>query len=201
MKPRTVRLPDSRVWLRVADPKWADPLDPSYARRTGGRWNPPGSFATLYLNGDVVTARLQIERMLAGSPVRLDDLDDEAYFLVAAMLPRAQMSADATSEAGLRALQLPKSYPCDPSGKEVPQPVCQEIGARIREEGLRGVWCRSACTSDGRGREVAWFPATRRSQARAVWDTPLPLSSWRSVTDWADLGLGDQPEPCPARKG
>jgi RES domain-containing protein len=115
VKPRTVRLPDSRVWLRVADPEWADPLDPSYARRTGGRWNPPGSVATLYLNGDVVTARLQIERLLAGSPVRLDDLDDEAYILVAAMLPRAQMSADATSEAGLRALQLPKSYPCDPS--------------------------------------------------------------------------------------
>jgi hypothetical protein len=48
----------------------------------------PHILAALYLNADVLTARAQIERMLAGSPVRIDDLDDDAYVLVAATVPR-----------------------------------------------------------------------------------------------------------------
>jgi hypothetical protein len=40
---------------------------------------------------------MQIERMLAGSPVHIDDLDDEGYVLVAATLPRAQTCADAAT--------------------------------------------------------------------------------------------------------
>ncbi len=111
MTPDTVRLPDGRVWLRLAKPDWADPLDPSHAQQNGGRWNPPGSFATLYLNGDVATARMQIQRMLAGYPVRIEDLDDGAYVLVAATLPGSQTCAEATSPSGLEVLGLPDSYP------------------------------------------------------------------------------------------
>ena len=195
MTPRTVRLPERRVWLRLADPDWPAPLDPSFAQRNGGRWNPPGSFPTLYLNGDVVTARLQIVRLLAGSPVRIEDLDDEAFVLVAATLARTQTGADAVTPAGLEALELPVTYPCDGSGEEVPHQLCQPLGARIRAGGLRGVWCRSASTPDGRGRELAWFPATRRSHAKAVWDSPLPLGSWRDATGWPDLGLEEQSDP------
>jgi hypothetical protein len=179
----------------VADLDWRDPLDPSYARVRGGRWNPPDSHATLYLNGDVVTARSQIERMLVGSPVRMDDLDDEAFVLVAATLPRAQTCADATTAPGLRALDLPASYPLDESGEEVPSARCQQIGGRAHEDGLRGVWCRSAATVDGRGRELAWFPATGRSRARPVWSVPLRLGGWRDATHWADLNLPDQAQP------
>jgi hypothetical protein len=197
VKPRAVRLPDGRVWLRVADPEWRDSLDPSHAQRQGGRWNPPGSFPALYLNADVTTARLQIGRLLAGSPVRMDDLDDGAYVLVAAVLPAEQAAADACSRGGLGALRLPASYPLDPEGNEIPHRVCQEMGARIRETGLRGVWCRSACTPDGQGRELAWFPATPRSRARPVWDAPLPLGSWRDAVSWSELGLGEQEDPRP----
>jgi hypothetical protein len=195
VRPLTVHLPDERSWLRLAEPEWRDPLDPSYAREQGGRWNPHDSFATLYLNADVATARLQIERMLAGSPVHLDDLDDEAYVLVAATLPRGQQCADAVTLAGLRSLGLPDSYPQDPTGGHVGHDVCQPIGERLRAAQLRGVWCRSASTADGRGRELAWFPATSRSLARPVWRAPLPLGRWRHAARWADIGLPEQPDP------
>lgn len=194
MRARAVRLPDRRVWLRVADPAWRDPLDPSFAQARGGRWNPPGSHATLYLNGDPVTARLQIERLLEGSPVHVEDLDDTAYVMVAATLPRTQTCADATTSAGLSALGLPDTYPRGPGGRPVKQSVCQAIGRQIHDERLRGVWCRSARVLDGRGRELAWFPAARRSRARPVWAVPLPFGQWRYAADWADIELPDQPD-------
>jgi hypothetical protein len=67
-----------------------NPLDPSFAQRLGGRWNPPGEYPTLCLNADLATARSQLERMLEGYPAGLDDLDDDAFLLVAARLPERQ---------------------------------------------------------------------------------------------------------------
>jgi RES domain len=183
------------VWLRVAHPSWNDPLDPSYAREHGGRWNRRGAYATLYLNGDVATVRLQIERMLAGTPVVFDDLDDEAYTLVAARLPRAQICADAVTVGGLRSLGLPRNYPVNARGGEIKYERCQADGARLRASGVRGVWCKSACTPDGRGRELAWFPASAHSKARPVWAKPRPLGAWRFARVWSDLGFEEQPDP------
>jgi RES domain-containing protein len=195
MTPKPVRLPDRRIWLRLADPDWTDPVDPSFAHQRGGRWNRPSSFPTLYLNGDLDTARLQIERLLTGSPVRPEDLDDAAYELVAVTLPRSQTCADAVSEEGLKALGLPGTYPISRSGKAVPHQVCQRVGEKVHSIRFRGVWCRSACSPDGRGRELAWFPATGRSRARVVGDQALPFGAWKNATDWADLGLEPQRDP------
>lgn len=191
----TVLLPDARVWLRVADPEWNDPLDPSYATVSGGRWNPPGAFATLYLIADLATARMQIQRLVEGTPFSADDLDDDAYVLVAATLPRNQACADAASPAGLRALGLPASYPLGTDGERVSHEHCQSVGARVHAANLRGIWYISAASRDGVGRELAWFPATPRSKARPVWREPLPLGSWRDASVWADVGLADQREP------
>jgi hypothetical protein len=177
----------------VADRDWLDPLDASFAEHSGGRWNPPGSFRTLYLNADVATARLQVAAMLDGQPVRVEDLDDAAYVLVAATLPRGQTCAEAVTDGGLRALGLPASYPLDEGGKPLPRASCRSIGAKLRGGGLRGVLCRSASTADGRGRELAWFPATIRSRAHPVWNEPLELGAWRGAADWRDLGLDEQP--------
>lgn len=127
--------------------------------------------------------------------MHVEDLDDEAYVLVATTLPRTQTSADAVTTDGLVSLGLPATYPRDSSGVDVPRAVCRRIGEEVHAYGLRGVWCRSACTPDGQGRELAWFPATRRSQGRGVWDTPLPLGEWRDATSWADLGLDEQVDP------
>lgn len=195
MRPKVVRLPNGRVWLRVADPDWDDPLDPGHAAREGGRWNAPGSHATLYTSADIATARLQIERMLDGQPVRLDDLTVDAYVLVALRLPARQDAADAVSVEGLAALGLPATYPAGSAGAPIPREQCQPIGAAVREAGARGVWSRSASTADGRGRELAWFPATRRSRARPVWNEPRPLGEWRYAREWEDLDLPVQPDP------
>ncbi len=76
---RTRRLqPNGHRWLRVCRPAWDDPFDTASSQAAGGRWNPPGSWPTLYLNRDVATARAQIIRLLDGTPVDPDDLADDA---------------------------------------------------------------------------------------------------------------------------
>ena len=37
-------VPDAHVWWRIADSAWTNPLEPTFAQRQGGRWNPPDSF-------------------------------------------------------------------------------------------------------------------------------------------------------------
>lgn len=186
MRVKTLVLPDGRVWLRVAAASWKNPLDPNYAHQAGGRWNPPNTYPVLYLNADLATARGQLERMLEGYPVGLDDLDEDAFVLVAARLPKRQRCADAASAAGLKALGLPDSYPLDANGK---------TGLAVRGRRLRGLWCRSAATPDGRGRDLAWFPSSARSRARPVWERPLSLGAWLYARQWTDLGLAAQADP------
>jgi RES domain len=195
VKIKTVTLPQGRVWLRVASSAWKNPLDPSFAQRLGGRWNPPGEYPTLYLNADLATARSQLERMLEGYPAGLDDLDDDAFLLVAARLPERQRCADAVSVAGLKALGLPSSYPLDVHRQLVSHSRCQLVGIAVRRERLRGMWCRSAAAPDGRGRELAWFPSSARSKAIAAWKRPLPLGTWLYARQWSDIGLAAQSDP------
>ncbi len=173
--PLPERLADGHRWFRVADERWEDPLDPSFAQRHGGRWNPPDSFPTLYLNEDVDTARSQIIHLLAGWPVDPEDLD-APFVLVTVTLPRSQIVADAVTDEGLERLELPVTYPVDAAGSRIPQSACRPIGAAVKLSGLRGVHGRSAAT-DGEGRELAWFPARTSSTAhRATPDQPF--------TDW-----------------
>lgn len=198
MTPETVWLPNgrTRIWLRVAGERWADPLDPSWAKAHGGRWNPPGSFDALYLNGDVATARAQVRRMLQDTPATEDDLDDSAPFvLVPATIPTRQPVADAVSDSGLSALGLPLTYPLKRTGRAVPWSECQPVGRAVRDARLRGVWCRSAATPGGPGRELAWFPARPSSRAQAIRARPLPYGAWRHAESWADLSLPNQRDP------
>jgi hypothetical protein len=174
---RTETLPDRHRWWRIARHSWDNPLDPSFARDRGGRWNPPGSFPALYFNEDLVTARINLRRFIAGWPYEPEDLrDDTGPVLVAAVLPRRQRVADVHTPAGVRAVDLPATYPFDDAGRLVDHRVCQLIGVAARTRGLRGIRCRSAQTPLGAGRELAWFPASTTSRARLV-DT-LPFSTW-----------------------
>ena len=179
---RTERLRDGHPWLRVADPAWANPLDPSFAARRGGRWNPPDSHPTLYLNEDLATAWVNLTSFVAAWPYGPEDLrDDTAPVLVTARLPRDQRVADAHTSAGIVAVGLPPSYPLDESGALVPPARCQPMGIEARSRGLRGVRCRSAGTSHGSGRELAWFPATARSRARLLGVTRFSEWYWPAV--------------------
>jgi hypothetical protein len=176
IEPETTTLRDEHPWLRVANETWADPLDPTYAQIHGGRWNPPNSYATLYLNEDTDTARAQIRLMLDGSPVRPEDLD-RGYVLVATTLPSRQEVADGVTGVGLGTLGLPDTFPLTSSGNAIAHGVCQPIGSDVKGLGLRGVHARSAATRDGSGRELAWFPARRSSRATPV-GAPIPFNEW-----------------------
>ena len=162
-------VPDAHVWWRIADPSWANPLDPAFAQRQGGRWNPPDRFPTLYLNEDAVTARLNLRAFIAKWPYEPEDLrDDTGPILVGCTLPRIQVVCDAHSLAGLQSTGLPNTYPLETDGAPIPHTRCQPVGNKAKEAGLRGVRARSARSPDGAGRELAWFPATARSVARRV---------------------------------
>lgn len=174
---KTEKLPDGHEWLRIADVGWADPLDPSFAQRRGGRWNPADSYPTLYLNEDVVTARLNLRQFIADWPYEPEDLRDETGpCLVGATLPAGQVVMDAHTPEGLAAVALPGTYPLEADGALVPHSRCQPIGQAARSGGLRGVRSRSASAPDGAGRELAWFPATARSRARRT--RTLSLHEW-----------------------
>ena len=170
-------VPDTHVWWRIADPFWQDPLSPAFAQRRGGRWNPPASFPTLYLNEDVVTARLNLRAFIETWPYEPEDLrDDTGPVLVGCMLPRRQAVGDAHSPAGLQSAGLPDTYPLESDGRPVPHARCQPVGITAKTAGLRGVRARSACSPDGAGRELTWFPATARSAARRV--RTLAYAAW-----------------------
>jgi hypothetical protein len=176
---RTEVLADGHVWFRIAEAAWADPLDPSYAATRGGRWNPPNSHPTLYLNEDPVTARLNLRSFIEGWPYEPEDLrDDTGPVLVHATLPGDQRVADAHSRAGVAAVGLPPGYPLDEHGRLVGHAVCQPIGLEVKRAGLRGVRARSARAPDGAGRELAWFPAGARSRARSLSIEPFERWYW-----------------------
>lgn len=161
----TESLPAHHVWWRIADPAWHSPVDPTYAAQVGGRWNPPGSWPTLYLNEDVVTARLNVQLFTAAWPYEPEDLRPEhAPLLVGVTLPRSQRVADIHTPGGVDAAGLPTTYPRDQDGNLVGHEVCQAVGETAHTAGLRGIRSRSATSPLGEGRELAWYPASARSQ-------------------------------------
>jgi hypothetical protein len=165
---RTEVLPEDHVWLRIAEAGWDDPLDPSFAAVRGGRWNPPHSHPTLYLNEDLITARLNLDAFIGGWPYEPEDIRDETGpVLVHATLPSNQRVADVHSARGVAAAGLPSGYPLDDEDRLVGHSICQSIGLQAKEAGLRGVRARSARAPAGATRELAWFPATLRSRAQA----------------------------------
>jgi hypothetical protein len=171
------QLSNGHHWLRICDADWRDPTDDSFAQRRGGRWNPPDSWRTLYVNEDLVTARLNLEAFIADWPYEPEDLrPDSGPHLAVVTLPRDQAVADVHSPAGVGAVGLPRTYPLDCRKRLVPHDVCRRIGTQVADAGLRGVRCRSARAPHGAGREVAWFPATARSHARLV--ERLPFDDW-----------------------
>lgn len=156
---RTEVLRDDHEWLRIADPAWGDPLDPSFAANIGGRWNPPQSFPVLYLNEDMVTARLNTRAFVSAWPYEPEDLrNDNGPVLVGAKLPPEQRVVDIHSPKGVAAVALPPGYPIDSTGAIVTHKICQPIGAAAKAAGHTGIRCRCAQSPSGEGRELAWFP-------------------------------------------
>jgi hypothetical protein len=158
-------------YLRVADPSWDDPLDGGYAASRGGRWNPPDSFPVVYLCADETVARANVHRLLADQPYGPEDLLPEAApVLVSATVPDDRY-LNAVTEAGVKDLGLPRTYPRDGRGRIVPWSRCQPHGEHAREAGLPGVAARSAAGTAGE--ELSYF-GRRKLRGGAV----------RPFTDW-----------------
>ena len=153
----------------MADPGWKDPLSGEFARRLGGRWNPPGGFAVVYLNGDVRVARANVLARFAGLPYGPEDLEPSAAPVLVSTDVEPDDFADLVSDAGCVAAGLPVTYPEDAAGLPVPHEACRPVGRAAWDEGLPGIACRSAApAAPADGEELAWFPRGRRLNALGV---------------------------------
>jgi len=165
---------------RLAEPDWIDPLDTSYSLR-GGRWNPPESFPTLYLNRGLRMARLQVRHKLAGQPYGVEDLDEsEQHDLVEVDVPERRDWLGCVTARALTAVGLPETYPRHRNGRPVARLDCQRIGGRAFDADRPGIACRSAARGTtqndeelaifDRGEGAGVRPISRRSFADWFWD-------------------------------
>lgn len=144
----------------------------------GGRWNPPSSWQTLYLNRDIQTARAQIERMLDGTFSTSDDLADDAYYLLAVTLPGSLEALDLVSPAGIGASGIPATYPLDANRDFVIHSKCQELALRAHIEELDGVEAPAAVRASHDCFEFAWWP---RNATASQYGNRMPYGLWRSA--------------------
>lgn len=132
-----------------------NPLDTSFAKALGGRWNPSGAFGALYLCATVAVAAANARHQFAGRAIKLFDLQPVARpQLVAVNVPR-QAFVDAITAEGVEALELPQEFPFG-----VPWPPCQAIARNAYDDGLPGVAARSnaeATATSWIGEELAAF--------------------------------------------
>jgi RES domain-containing protein len=164
------------AYNRLAEPSWTDPLDTSYSKAGGGRWNPSGEFGALYLNRDLRTARLQVDRKLAGQPFAVEDLDPaEQHDLIEARVEGCE-PLDCVTTTGLEMVGLPASYPLDARGRTVTHARCRNVGAAAFDAALVGVACRSAARH-----------ATEADEELAIFDRDADLvhqTARRAFSDW-----------------
>ena len=163
--------------VRVADPDWRQPLDPSFATLRGGRWNPPSSFPVLYLCATVAVAREVVLGRFAGLPYGLLDLrSDRRPVLIETDVP-THRAVDVVTDAGCRAASLPVTYPLDARGRKIGWARTQSIGQAAWGQDEQSIACRSAALPKGEaGEELAWFVRGRRDR--------LAVSARRSFEDW-----------------
>lgn len=129
--------------FRVCDPSWSDPLDTSFAKRFGGRWNPAGAFGVLYLCATISVAAGNARRAYEGEIATLFDLLPEHRPELQVVLVAPMRVVDAATEAGLRSLHLPPTYPID-----APWEMCRVIGQQAYRRNEDGIACRSADATD-----------------------------------------------------
>jgi RES domain-containing protein len=165
-------------YYRVVDPSYSNPLDTSYAKAGGGRWNPPGAFGALYLCATVAVAAANARLQFAGRAIKLFDLLPRSQpELVTVDAPQNDV-VDVVTADGVRAVGLPSNYPW-----EVPWPPCQAIAREAHADGVAGVAARSNAEAGANswiGEELSVFDgvtgiAQRSRDAFAQWyPDPIP---------------------------
>jgi RES domain-containing protein len=162
------------TFFRVASPDWRDPLDTSYAKTNGGRWNPPGEFGALYLNATPAVAAANARAQHAGRAIKLFDLVPSARpILLTIDVPRVVV-LDAATPNGIASLGFPPEFPF-----AVPWPRCQAAARTAHDAGLNGVAARSNAEATAHatvGEELALFEGVRvrESEPRRAFDAWYP---------------------------
>jgi RES domain-containing protein len=150
----------------------ANPRSGTGARIHGGRWNPPNSFATLYLGLDVETVSDEFHRMARRQGLMPDDF-----------LPRELYRFDVrlTAVLDLREVEARQAIELsDPQLRADDPHRCQEIGEGSHYRGLEGIVAPSAA---GPGCVLAIFleklgPDSLLEPLRSeLWDTRPPRRS------------------------
>ena len=158
------------TYFRIADRDWENPIDGSFAMRTGARWNDPGSFPVVYHKRDKATARANLRRRYRDEPYQVEDLDPpEAPILVSTTVHQRRF-VDVVTDDGCREAQLPTSYPMT-NGAEVSWLECRAVGNRAWNEGTAGIASRSAAGNRDSGlEELAWFQRDEQLEPKSVED-------------------------------
>jgi hypothetical protein len=133
-------------------------LSGEHSRIRGGRWNAPGAFGVVYLNASVDLARALVHTRLENRGIRPEDLRPELGPVLVRTTVPDDAYVNAVTDAGLRAIDLPLTYPLDDRGRVVAHRVCQPIGQLTWDAGERGIACRPATTGAPANREeLAYF--------------------------------------------
>ena len=127
-----------------------DPLDGSFAMRSGGRWNPPNSFPVLYTSCSLDGAIANLWDRFEGEAVQPWEVAEERQADLHELRVSQSNLVDVVTPEGVAGVLLPPSYP-EGVGHDQTQPV----GTRLHGEGRPGVWCRSAALP--KEREIALF--------------------------------------------
>jgi RES domain len=165
---------------RLAEPHWIDPLDTSFSKRHGGRWNAPGSYGVLYLNTTERLARIQVAHRLAGHPYEIEDLDPATQHDLVAVDVAETDALDLVSDDGLQVVGLPVGYPLDADGRRVPHERCHPVGQAAYHAPLPAIACRSAATG-----------ASRADEELDVFDRDVGIVTLTGRRPFADWYLGE----------
>jgi len=142
------------------------------ARTLGGRWNPPGSFATLYLALSVEVAAAELRRLAARAGRTVDDFMPrhllEYEVELAAVL-------DLTDPATVGAVGLDESQL---RGDDAT--ACQEVGEAAHHLGREGILAPSAA---GGGNVLAVFVERLAPPSRVE---IISTTAWESVPNQGD---------------
>ena len=127
-------------------------MDTSFSKAHGGRWNPPREFGVLYLCGTVLVAAANARKTYESEIATLFDLLPEVRPDLQYVEVKLTSLVDVFTNAGVRAIHLPSSYPRNISWKR-----CQHIARQLYEKRERGIVYRSAATLPPIGEELAIF--------------------------------------------
>lgn len=163
----------SGSYYRVCKPEWVACSDTSYAKRFGGRWNPPEEFGALYLCATIEVAAAVARTQHVGRAIPLFSLRPSRRPQLQRYSIQENTFVDVVTKAGVVAAGLPANYPY-----AVEREQCWPVARRAHQAGDRGIACRSAAECGPEvwlGEELAVFdngPMPRQVNKR------LPFAQW-----------------------